>query len=107
MKANHKKTTASSENFNCLQASKKTNHPCHRGNGWIYGLVVIMTGCKVFRYHTNGSVNSNYEYSKVFELKEMTRELGQKRIDLIKEEGKDAGQLERVFFNGIPKNNVK
>ncbi len=36
----------------------------HAGNGWNYGVQVSKTTerARMFRYHTNGHVNSNYEY---------------------------------------------
>ena len=84
-----------------MEKKNKVNYPCHTGNGWNYALQVNGSSSKVYRYYTNGSTNGSYEYSEKYETKALVAELGQKRIDAIMEDGKDAGQLERIFFNGI------
>ena len=84
-----------------MGTTKTVSYPCHKGNGWNYGLQTDGNTAKVYRYHTNGSQNQSYEYSKRYFKAAINKELGEKRMKSIMEDGKDAGQLERIFFNGI------
>lgn len=73
---------------------------CHKGNGRNFGIKTNGQKVQIFSYYTNGHMNSDYSYGRVVDLSLLEKELGTERLRKITEEGKDGGQLERLFFNG-------
>lgn len=81
--------------------NNENSYYCHKGNGWNYGIQFSGKDVRIFRYNANGSQNSDYEHGPFVEFEKLKKELGEERIKKIMEEGKDGGQLERLFFNGF------
>jgi hypothetical protein len=79
---------------------KNSFYYCHNGNGRNFGIEISGKMVRIFNYHTNGNQNSDYAYGRFVDLEKLKKELGDERMKLIMEEGKDAGQLERLYFNG-------
>lgn len=75
-------------------------YKCHKGNGRNFGIEIHDEMVRIFNYHTNGHQNSDYAYGPFVALAKLKNELGDERMKKIMEDGEDAGQLERLFFNG-------
>lgn len=73
---------------------------CHKGNGRNFGIEIRGKKVRILNYHTNGHQNSDYAYGAFVDLAKLKKEIGEERLHKIMEDGKDAGQLERLYFNG-------
>lgn len=78
----------------------------HHGNGWNFGIEAKSLKFRVFRYSTNGHVNTNYNYSPWQEMSKMDKYFSEKEFNNISILGQEAANihdaketLERIFNN--------